>query len=109
MAQFRFKLVGYDPLGGTIGRQYQLNDNAVARVIAAYRSVYSGQVPDGPPDAETGITPMRDRTDAEMVNLIFDRLSDAILLVSYQHARKVAAEAADSGVAPDVADASQDN
>lgn len=127
MAQFKFKLTGFGALG-PIGRSYQLNDNSVERVIAAYRDKF-GPVVEligaglpvldefgnpvldefGNPVLTPGVLTPRQRTDTEVIVAIFNSLADELLGASYVYRRKTTAQVAADGVTPDTADPADDN
>jgi len=65
----------------------------LTRVLNAYKTIY-GQVPSGPPDPVTNITPMRDMTDQETFNKFSSGLLQGMINAVKQTEQQVAAQAA---------------
>jgi hypothetical protein len=94
MAAFVFKRTGYPP--GPRGRKGTISDAAMASILSAYRNVY-GQVVKTPATAEAPAV-MRDMTDDEVTDKIFDGIIQGLAEQGNANAKITAAKAAEAGV-----------
>lgn len=79
-----------DTGAGTVSRVKTIAGPALTRLIAAFRSSF-GQVPTGAPvDPVTGILPMRDRTDPEVLQAWADHLMEYSRNVTLSQERNTA-------------------
>jgi hypothetical protein len=97
MAAFSFKRTGFG--SGNRGRKGTINDTAMSAVLAAYKSAY-GQIPSGPPDSQTGIVPMRDMTDDEVTDKLFDGLIQGLADQANADVKIKAAKTATDAITP---------
>lgn len=95
MATMTFTVVA----GATFTKTFTVTAAQAARLLAEYGKLY-GQVPSGPPDPQTGIVPMRDRTTAEIADALFVGLMNGILANVRNSEQATASKTAVDAVAP---------
>jgi len=113
MAAFRMKLTGLP--GAPWGRIFQINDNAMNRILKSARTSF-GQVPVDPqappPGGPRGAAsvPMRDMTDEETATKMFQSFVAGWIDQAFVNERSIARVTAEGNIAKDtVASETADN